>query len=124
MILIVSAAVIVSVKLVISNVESVLQHLIELPIVGINLDHIEDGSYYGRYSTFPVSVEVKVTVTDHAITAIELIKHQHGQGKEAEVITGRVIEAQSLAVDLISGATFSSKVIIKAIEDALVNAVH
>lgn len=124
MTLIVSAAVILSVKPVISNIESGLQHLVELPVTGVNLDNIEDGSYYGRYSTFPVSVEVKVTVTDHVITAIELIEHRHGQGKAAEVITGKVVEAQNLAVDLISGATYSSKVIIKAIEDALVNAVQ
>lgn len=32
-----------------------------------------------------------------------------------------VVEAQSLQVDAVSGATYSSKVILKAIEDALVN---
>ena len=62
---------------------------------------------------------MKVTVKNHAITDIDLLKHQNGQGKPAEVITERVLAAQSLKVDTVSGATMSSKVILLAIEDAL-----
>jgi uncharacterized protein with FMN-binding domain len=47
------------------------------------------------------------------------VKHVNGQGKPAEVITEKVIETQSLQVDVVSGATYSSKVILKAIENAL-----
>ncbi len=49
---------------------------------------------------------------------IELLKHTHGQGGAAEAIPGKVIEAQTLQVDTISSATYSSKVILKAIEQA------
>ncbi len=37
----------------------------------------------------------------------------------AEIITDKVIDTQSLQVDAISGATYSSKTILKAIENAL-----
>jgi uncharacterized protein with FMN-binding domain len=55
------------------------------------------------------------------IKKIEIVRHLNGQGKPAEVIPDRVIEMQSLDVDIISGATYSSKVILKAIENALIN---
>jgi len=39
----------------------------------------------------------------------------------AELITDMVIDSQSLKVDVVSGATYSSKIILKAIENALAN---
>jgi len=58
-------------------------------------------------------------VQDHQIKEIELVRHDHGQGSSAEVIPDRILEAQSLEVDIVSGATASSKVILKAVENAL-----
>ena len=85
----------------------------------VDLSQVADGTYRGSYSVFPVSVDVEVTVEKHAIVEIELVEHNHGQGEDAEVIPGLVIEAQSLEVDVISGATYSSNIILKAIEVAL-----
>lgn len=90
-----------------------------LTISNIDLSKIQDGDYSGSYKIFPVEVEVKVTVKDHKIVGIQLIKHTNGQGTPAEIIPGKVIESQSLAVDVVSGATSSSKVILKAIETAI-----
>ena len=50
---------------------------------------------------------------------IVLIEHKNERGAAAEEITDKVIAAQSLQVDTISGATSSSKVVLKAIENAL-----
>ena len=99
-----------------------LDKLILSPVKNINLMEMDDGVYKGSYSAFPVSVIVDVTIKDHKITEIGLVEHSNGQGKPAEVITQKVIEEQSLDVDSISGATYSSKVILKAIEDALTKA--
>ncbi|MHB1154823.1 MAG: FMN-binding protein [Eubacteriales bacterium] len=88
-------------------------------IPDVNLAEISDGDYQGSYSVFPVSVVVKVTVENYKIIHIELIKHFNGQGTPAEIILSKVEESQSLNVDIISGATYSSKVILKAIENAL-----
>lgn len=93
--------------------------LAQIEILGVDLAQVPDGTYVGRHSVFPVSVQVKVTVLDHRITGIELVKHQNGQGSAAEVIPEQVIAAQSLRVDVVTGATASSKVILKAIDNAL-----
>ncbi|MFW5779873.1 MAG: FMN-binding protein [Bacillota bacterium] len=100
------------------NVQNNLDKLNDIQI-NIDLNEVEDGTYYGSHSTFPVSAEVKVVVQNHMITEIEILEHIHGQGYDGESITDVVIEEQSLDVDAISGATFSSKVILLAIEDAL-----
>ncbi len=96
-----------------------LNKLADITLNDLNLDQVADGSYDGSYSVFPVSVEVTVTVNDHNITEIDITKHDNGQGQAGEVIIEDVLEAQSLEVDIISGATYSSKVILLAIQDAL-----
>ncbi len=119
--LIVIAVILVGGRIVMSRLEASLNALESMPIANIDLNTVADGNYVGSYSVFPVSVEVSVTVKDHAIIDIQLVKHSNGQGKAAEAIPGLVIEAQSLAVDSVSGATYSSKVILKAIEKALLS---
>ena len=88
-------------------------------ISDVNLTDVPDGVYEGSCKTLLVSADVKVTVQDHQIKEIELVRHDHGQGSSAEVIPDRILEAQSLEVDIVSGATASSKVILKAVENAL-----
>jgi uncharacterized protein with FMN-binding domain len=102
-----------------SRLERNLQALRDLPIQNINLSSFADGAYHGSYKEFPVAAEVLVTIKDHRITDIDLIKHSNGQGASAEIIPAKVVEAQALSVDIVSGATYSSKVILKAIENAL-----
>ena len=80
---------------------------------------IQDGVYEGSYEVFPVKVVAQVTVKDHRITAIELLEHRQGKGKDAEQLLGRIVDSQSVTLDVISGATYSSKVILKAVERAL-----
>lgn len=102
-----------------SSVEKSLEALKVTDIEDVSLSEVKDGVYIGSYSAFPVSAEVRVKVKGHAIEEIVLVKHTHGQGGAAETIPQRVVEAQSLSVDAVSGATYSSKVILLAIEDAL-----
>jgi uncharacterized protein with FMN-binding domain len=99
--------------------EKNLEKLANSTVKHIDITALEDGVYKGSYGTFPVSAEVRVTVKGQRITGIDLLKHNNGQGAPAEVIPSRVVEAQSLDVDAVSGATYSSKVILKAIEKAL-----
>ncbi|PKL23355.1 MAG: FMN-binding protein [Spirochaetae bacterium HGW-Spirochaetae-3] len=80
---------------------------------------VQNGVYEGRAFLLPVSVRVRATVSDGRIASIELLKHFNGQGKPAEAIVGDVIADQSLGVDVIAGATYSSLTILKAIENAL-----
>jgi uncharacterized protein with FMN-binding domain len=88
-------------------------------IANVSLAEVPDGTCEGRYETLLVSADVRVTVKDHQIKEVELVRHDNGKGAAAEVITDRIVEAQSLEVDIVSGATASSKVILKAVENAL-----
>ena len=96
-----------------------LEQLTTTEISDIDLSTLKNGVYEGSFKVLPVSVKVEVTIDNKEITKIDIIDHSNGQGKPAEIITDRVIEAQSLDVDIISGATYSSVVILKAIEDAI-----
>ena len=91
----------------------------DIVISNVDLSKIDDGTYTGEYEVVWVGAEVKVTVKDNKIEGIELVKHKNGKGESAEIITSKVVEAQSLEVDAVTGATSSSKVILKAIENAL-----
>ncbi|HPF87883.1 MAG TPA: FMN-binding protein [Candidatus Limiplasma sp.] len=98
------------------------REVLEIEIETVDLSTIPDGTFIGEFNSFPVAAQVEVTVKDHTITAIDLVKHLNGEGGDAEVIPDMVVEAQSLQVDTISGATYSSKVILLAIQDALQSA--
>lgn len=95
------------------------QKVAEITITNPVLADINDGDYEGEFTSEPVSVKVKVTVNNHSITAIEILEHRNGLGKKAEAITQRIINEQKLDVQMISGATYSSRVIEKAVENAL-----
>ena len=96
-----------------------LEKLAGLELSNVDLSHAKNGEYIGSYSSFPVIAKVRVTIQDNAIQSIVLIEHRHGQGGSAESILGSVVTANSLAVDCVSGATYSSKVILMAIQEAL-----
>jgi len=93
--------------------------LAESSIENVDVTVLSDGEYLGRYRVLPVIVELKVTVKNHAIESIQLLRHDNGQGKMAEKIVDDVIAQQRIDVDSVAGATYSSKVILKAIEAAL-----
>lgn len=95
------------------------QQVADITVSDVDLSGIADGTYTGGYEVLWVAAEVNVTVKDHKITGIELLEHKNGKGTPAEVIPDKVLEAQSLKVDVVAGATSSSKVILKAIENAL-----
>lgn len=85
----------------------------------VDLNQVRNGSYTGDFNAGVVKVVVDVDVADHKITAITIKKHDNGMGKKAETITEDIIRAQSLDVDVVSGATHSSRAILKAVEVAL-----
>ena len=85
----------------------------------IDLTKVEDGVYEGQCDTGVVRARVQVTVRDHQLESIELLKHENGRGTPAEAILDQMVRTQTTAVDAVSGATCSSKVIRKAVENAI-----
>jgi uncharacterized protein with FMN-binding domain len=112
----------VGISLAFRQVESNLLNLIALPVLQAMPLSLADGTYEGSYSTFPIKVRVQVHVLDQRIQAISLLEHRNGQGEAAEAILKTIVANQSLAIDTVSGATYSSIVILKAVEQALAKA--
>ena len=117
-IVIVLAGLIIAIKIV-ADSQANLDQLAATDIQNVDLKNVTNGVYKGECNVFPISVIVDVTVSDHKITKIDLVKHTNGKGAPAEILTDKVLEKQSLNVDTVSGATYSSKAILKAIENAL-----
>ena len=93
----------------------------KIPIYGIDLSDIPDGSYTGVYAFKRWTNTVAVHVKNHQITAIEIEKDVFAAQVTdcSDELFRRVIEAQDTNVDAVSGATVTSKAYLKAIEDAL-----
>lgn len=111
----------ISSLIAINSIENSLKQLSTARVDSIDLSILENGEYKGSYSSFPISVEVTVNVQDHKINTIVLNKHVNGQGQQADEILNLVVEKNSIEVDVISGATYSSKAILSAISNALNN---
>lgn len=86
---------------------------------GVDTSQMEDGIYIGEYDAGYIYAQVSVTVSDGLITDIRLLEHRHQRGKNAEQIIQNIITSQRTDIDAISGATNSSLVIEKAVENAL-----
>lgn len=104
---------------------------LNLIIDRVDFKNLHDGTYVGEYKGKKDSLRnttVQVTVESGAVTEIKVIKGALANEKQtAEVRNGHsindllneVIVSQSIQVDVISGATISSKVHLKAVENAL-----
>lgn len=90
-----------------------------LVIKKLDLSKTEDGVYDGECNLDIVYARVRVTIIDHKIIGVEILEHKKGLGGKAEKITETVVKNQSLDVDIVSGATVSSKALLKAIENAV-----
>ncbi len=85
----------------------------------INISDTPDGVYVGEYDVDFIYAKVEVTVQNGEITNINILEYRNERGKTAEVIADSIVDEQKIDVDAISGATNSSTVIKKAVENAL-----
>lgn len=91
----------------------------ELVINEIDPSTLADGVYIGRYEAGRWTNEVSVTIKNGRIEDIQLVKDVMLSKYFSDQIFEQVIEKQSTDVDVISGATVTSKAYLKAIENAL-----
>lgn len=91
---------------------------------GIDAANLKDGVYTGSGTGFSGAITVQVTVAGGKITAIQIVSSGDDAAylNRAQAVIPSVIAAQSTSVDTVSGATYSSKGILMAIRNALVQA--
>lgn len=91
----------------------------EMTYKPVDVAMVEDGVYQGNALTSLVKVNVEVTVADHKITSIRILRHDTGLGGKAEAIVDRMVTENTADVDGVAGATISSKMIRNAVSNAL-----
>lgn len=90
-----------------------------ITISNVDFTKVADGTYDGECDVDYIHAKVEVVVQGGRVTDIKLLQHENERGTPAEVIPEQVTKQQTLQVNAITGATNSSKVILKAIENAL-----
>lgn len=88
----------------------------------LDLTAIADGTYQGEGNGFRGATSVSVTVQNGAITDITIESYQDDEQfftRAESTIISEILSAQSLDVQTVSGATFSSNGIIEAVANAL-----
>lgn len=80
-----------------------------------------DGTYTGVGEGYHGDVTVQVTIKNKTITDIKIVSNEDDEAffNRAKTLTAAVLSKQTTQVDVVSGATYSSRGILEAIEDAL-----
>jgi uncharacterized protein with FMN-binding domain len=85
----------------------------------VDLSRIADGAYPGNFQKGRFSYSVEVTVKDHRIQNATSAGSKQAQDAVVQRILARIVEAQSVRVDTVSGASLTTKAVSKAVENAL-----
>lgn len=100
----------------------------------IDFGRLQDGKFTGYYKGVKDSLRntgVEVTISSGRIVKINAVggalagkkqTDEMNNGKSLEDLFRSVMEQETLQVDVISGATLTSKAYLKAVEDALIKA--
>lgn len=90
-----------------------------LEINSADLSAVSDGTYNGVYKGGRWTNEVRVTVKEHRITGVEVVKDVLFPKTEVTAeLMERVLEQQSLDIDVVSGSTVTCKAYLKSIDNA------
>lgn len=83
------------------------------------------GTYSNEAEGYYSTLKVAVTLDGHNIMSIEILSHEEPEILSEivfEELPPRIIKANSVDVDVISGATYTSKALINAVEKAIIEA--
>lgn len=83
---------------------------------------IADGVYTGEGSGFRGNITAQVTVKNQQITSVEVVQYNDDFkwfNRANNIIPDSIVQSQSTDVDVVSGATYSSRGIKDAVKDAL-----
>ncbi len=94
-----------------------------LDIGVVDLGSVADGTYRGEYKYARWSYTADVTVRDHKIVDVKLVDDKNKVMEKASMeLISKIASQGTLKVDTVSGATVTSKALLKAVENALTSA--
>lgn len=91
-----------------------------VPTVSGNFPY-PDGTYYGTAEGYLGDITVAVVIQNQTIQSVEILSNEDDAAyfDRAKVVANRVVNQQTTGVDTVSGATYSSRGILHAIQAAL-----
>ena len=93
------------------------KRVLAMPINEVDLAGVENGTYRGSFTFNKFAYVVDVRVHDHRFVDIVMVKNRDDKwAVSAATMADSVVLHQKLGVDVIAGATASSRVVLKAIE--------
>lgn len=96
------------------------EETLNLAITDIDVSRIPDGTYTGSYNKGRFSYKVEVVIKNNRIESVNILDKPIVFLEDIpKKVIDRVLERQSLNVDVVTGATATSKAILKAIENAI-----
>lgn len=95
------------------------QSVASITFEDVDLAQMKDGVYEGECDAGYIYARVEVEVKNSEIVSITLLEHRNERGKAAEQVVSDIVANQNINIDAVSGATNSSNVIKKAVQNAL-----
>jgi len=92
----------------------------EYQIPKVDLATINDGDYTGDYENGRWGLSVKVAIRNHAVTDIQIVDQKKSNVSKslADKLNKKIMDAGSINVDAVSGATITSKAYLIAVSRA------
>ena len=92
----------------------------QMEIQNVDINHLDDGGYIGSFSYGNFEYIVKTIINARKITNVEILQNRDTKhAKMAEGVIPEIVEHQTPNVDVVSGATTTSKALMKAVENSL-----
>ena len=92
----------------------------QMKIQDVDMSSVMDGAHVGSYSHSGFEYRIQAVVRDHTITDIIILNNRDTKyARKAEEVAAEIIKEQTPNVDAVSGATTTSKALMKAVENAL-----
>ena len=92
----------------------------QMKIQDVDMSSVMDGAHVGSYLYSGFEYRVQTVVRDHIITDIIILDNRDTKyAKKAEEVVAEIIKEQTPNVDAVSGATTTSKALMKAVENSL-----
>jgi uncharacterized protein with FMN-binding domain len=93
----------------------------QMDIQNVDINSIQDGEYIGSYSYSGFEYKVKTIVSAQKILDIEILQNRDTEhARCAEGVLTEILKRQTPNVDAISGATTTSRALMKAVENSLI----
>ncbi|MBD3391070.1 MAG: hypothetical protein GF418_03355 [Chitinivibrionales bacterium] len=97
-----------------------MRRIAALPVGDVSIASIPDGSYTGSYTSKGFTYSVRAKVSEGRLNKVQVLQNRKSsRAQRAEVVMRRVVDKQSLDVELMEGLEGESKALLKALEKAL-----